>query len=245
VVKRRLMEDPTRLAGVREYRTGDPLRRIHWKATARTGRLHSRIYEASTLIGANLILDFGRAAWGDDPDRPELAITTAASIAAHLSDRRQQVGLVTNGGDASDVMPEEPERVEAPTRQRVYQLLRDRERSDRLSPLHIPVRRGEHQLALIMRSLARLRLSDALTLAQLIAEEYQGWPRDASTILIVPDLSAELLREVVRLRNSGFMVVVIVIDNRAGFGRYRGVLETEGVHAMHVAREADLHALSL
>jgi uncharacterized protein (DUF58 family) len=67
VVKRRLVEDPTRLAGVREYRTGDPLRRIHWKATARTGTLHSRVYEYSTLIGANIILDFGREAWDGGP----------------------------------------------------------------------------------------------------------------------------------------------------------------------------------
>ncbi len=246
VVKRRLMEDPTRLAGVREYQTGDPLRRIHWKATARTGQLHSRIYEASTLIGANIVLDFGRAAWGDgDPDRAELAVTTAASIAAHLADRRQQIGLVTNGGDASDVMPESPERVEARTRQRVHQLLADRERSDRLAPVHIPVRRGEHQLTLIMHALARLRLTDALTCAELIADECQGWPREASTIVIVPGLSAELLREVVRLRNSGFTVLVIVIDNQPSFARSRGVLEAEGVHVMHVVSEADLNVISL
>jgi len=246
VVRRRLLEDPTRLAGVREYRTGDPLRRIHWKATARTGELHSRLYEASTLIGANLILDFGRAAWADgDPERAELAVTAVASIAAHLVDRKQQVGLVTNGGDASDVMPEQPERVEAPTRQRVHQLLRDRERSDRLSPVRIPVRRGEHQLRLIMRALARLRLSDALTCAQLIAEEYEAWPREASTILIVPGISPELLSETVRLRNSGFTVVLIIIDNLGSFGRVRGALEAEGVRALHIASEADLNVISL
>ena len=35
----RLFEDPTRIAGVREYQQGDPLNRIHWRATARTGTL--------------------------------------------------------------------------------------------------------------------------------------------------------------------------------------------------------------
>ena len=50
----RLFEDPTRIAGVRGYEPGDPLNRIHWKATARTGSLHSKIHEPSTLSGATV-----------------------------------------------------------------------------------------------------------------------------------------------------------------------------------------------
>ena len=38
----KLFEDPTRIAGVREYQYGDPLSRVHWKATARHGRMVSR-----------------------------------------------------------------------------------------------------------------------------------------------------------------------------------------------------------
>ena len=34
----RLYEDPTRIAGVREYERGDPLNRVNWQATARTGK---------------------------------------------------------------------------------------------------------------------------------------------------------------------------------------------------------------
>ncbi len=41
----RLFEDPTRIAGVRPYESGDPLNRVHWRATARTGSLHSKVYE--------------------------------------------------------------------------------------------------------------------------------------------------------------------------------------------------------
>lgn len=245
VVKRRLVEDPTRMAGVREYRTGDPLRRIHWKASARTGKLHSRVYEYSTLIGANLILDFGRESWEGARERAELAVTAAASIAAHLADRKQQVGLVTNGGDAADIMPRAIERLTAPTRPRIYQLLADREQTDRLSPVRIPVRRGEHNLRLIMRSLARLRLSDALTCAQLIAEEQEGWPREATALVIVPGVARELFTRLVGLRQSGFTVAVLVIDNETNFARVRGMLEAEGIRPLHVRSEVELSALSL
>jgi uncharacterized protein (DUF58 family) len=32
-----IFEDPIRIAGLREYRPGDPMKRIDWKATARSG----------------------------------------------------------------------------------------------------------------------------------------------------------------------------------------------------------------
>src|SRR5262249_60023630 len=53
----RLYEDPTRIAGVRPYEAGDPLNRVNWRATARTGLLHSKVYEPSTLARATILLD--------------------------------------------------------------------------------------------------------------------------------------------------------------------------------------------
>lgn len=41
-VKRWMVEDPYLMLGVREYRSGDSLRSIHWKATSRTGQLQVR-----------------------------------------------------------------------------------------------------------------------------------------------------------------------------------------------------------
>ncbi|MGA2796089.1 MAG: DUF58 domain-containing protein, partial [Thermoguttaceae bacterium] len=34
-ISHRLYEDPTRIAGVRRYEAGDPMNRVHWRATAR------------------------------------------------------------------------------------------------------------------------------------------------------------------------------------------------------------------
>ena len=54
----RLFEDPTRMSSIRPYQQGDPLNRIHWRATARAGQLQTRTYESSCVTGATFLLDF-------------------------------------------------------------------------------------------------------------------------------------------------------------------------------------------
>ncbi|HZT79021.1 MAG TPA: DUF58 domain-containing protein, partial [Gemmataceae bacterium] len=83
ILTHRLYEDPTRIGGVRPYEAGDPINRVHWRATARTGTLHSKVYEPSTIAGATILLDFHQAGYParGEPARSELAATTAASLA--------------------------------------------------------------------------------------------------------------------------------------------------------------------
>ncbi len=57
-MRENVMDDPTRLRGIRRWQPGDPMRSVHWAATARTGMLHSKVYEPSSIAGATLILDF-------------------------------------------------------------------------------------------------------------------------------------------------------------------------------------------
>ncbi|MFC5791884.1 DUF58 domain-containing protein [Agromyces tardus] len=79
----------------REYRYGDPLRRVNWAATARRGELMVREEEQRGDPEARLLVDTtlsGRAAQaqarrepGDPPDlRFELGIEIAASVGVHL-----------------------------------------------------------------------------------------------------------------------------------------------------------------
>jgi uncharacterized protein (DUF58 family) len=92
------------MAGVRTYQAGDPLNRIHWRATARTGTLQTKACEPSAAAGATIVLDFheGSFAAAHEPVRSELVITAAASLARALSELGQPVGLVTNGQDAAE-----------------------------------------------------------------------------------------------------------------------------------------------
>lgn len=79
----------------REYRYGDPLRRVNWPATARRGELMVREEEQRGDPEARVLLDTtlnGRpeAAWRHD-DGPnfefELAVEVAASLGVHLVER--------------------------------------------------------------------------------------------------------------------------------------------------------------
>src|SRR5690348_1971726 len=66
---RRLLEDPLRVAGVRDYVLGDDPRRIHWKASAHAGALRSKVYETPALHRLLLLLDvwnYSEAARGTD-----------------------------------------------------------------------------------------------------------------------------------------------------------------------------------
>jgi uncharacterized protein (DUF58 family) len=97
---RRLLEDPLRVAGVRPYQPGDEPRRVHWKASARTGTLQSKIYEPSTRHTLALFVDtrtFDRTLYGYDPLLAELAITTTASVAAWALEQGYAVGVYSNG----------------------------------------------------------------------------------------------------------------------------------------------------
>lgn len=84
----------------REYRVGDELRRVHWRATARYGDLMVRREEQPWRSRATLVLDTRDAAQrGDGPTSSfEWALSAAASIAVHLIHRGWLLRLVDGSG---------------------------------------------------------------------------------------------------------------------------------------------------
>ena len=98
--RRLLHEDTSRTAGVRDYRWGDPLRRIHWKATARQGELQVRVLEPATAPRLQLVLaadtfDFPWVRYRED--LLDLATSALGSIAWRALADGWQVGLVVSG----------------------------------------------------------------------------------------------------------------------------------------------------
>jgi uncharacterized repeat protein (TIGR01451 family) len=214
----RLFEDPTRIAGVRAYQAGDPLNRVHWPATARTGVLHSKVYDASTIAGASIVLDFHRDSYPakNEPGRSELAVTAAVALANAVALLGQPVGLFTNGRDAADRIRRRDEiaarkaRLIA-NRAATHRAAAMREDDDRLRPLIVPPGRGTEAFARIRETLARVELSDGLSFERLLIEIEPRLSRDATIVAIVAEVTPEIAVSLGRLKRQGFAVNAVLL----------------------------------
>jgi uncharacterized protein (DUF58 family) len=102
---RSLAVDPTALRGTRPYRPGDSVRALNWRATARTGALHTNEYDPSSLAAVRVLLDAGslHRAWeGLEPAFMELLCVVAASLASAYADRGYAVGFASNAAVGRD-----------------------------------------------------------------------------------------------------------------------------------------------
>ncbi len=92
---------------LRDYEVGDELRRIHWRTSARTGRLVVRQDEAPYLPRVAVVLDVRSPAF-DGPSF-ETAIEAAASVVSCVRRERRPVELVTSAGsNLTGATPEAP-----------------------------------------------------------------------------------------------------------------------------------------
>lgn len=131
------------VAGIRLYEKGDSLNRIHWKSTARHGKLMVKEFELERQGGAWVLLDMAKAAqWGEAPENTEeYGVTAAASIVAALLAEERSVGLAL-AGDEEHILP--PEKG-ASHRLRVLEILA-RVRATGETPLSELVKRLERNL---------------------------------------------------------------------------------------------------
>ncbi|WP_082563519.1 MULTISPECIES: DUF58 domain-containing protein [unclassified Nocardioides] len=86
---------------VREYRRGDDLRRVHWRSSARVGELMVRREEQPWQSRATVFIDNRLTAHRGQgvASSLEAAVSAAASIAVHLTQRGFTVRLVTAEGE--------------------------------------------------------------------------------------------------------------------------------------------------
>jgi uncharacterized protein (DUF58 family) len=180
-----LMEDPMRIAGVRQYEPGDSPRRIHWRATARTGELQTRVSEPSATPVAAVFLDtitFSHLWEGQQSDLLELAVVVAASISAQLIEGRYQVGMYAN----------------AP--------IPDLSRSVRIPPSRRP-----GQLPHILERLAMIAPAFGARIEQMLTEEISRLPWGATMVVVTCKVTPTMQRVLMRLaRSTGNQRVVLV-----------------------------------
>jgi uncharacterized protein (DUF58 family) len=167
--RRRLVTDPMRRAGVRDYHPEDPFRIINWKATARTGSLKVNVNDpvVSTILMIVLNLDTFTHYWeGLAVEQSEWAIETAASIARWGIEQQISVGVSTNGLIAGFD-----------------------------TPLRIPPGRGPQHQAQIMSGLARLWAFSTVPVAQILRQERIRGNRDITYAIVSPMTSPAIANE--------------------------------------------------
>jgi uncharacterized protein (DUF58 family) len=94
-------------ASVRDYRPGDPLSFVHWRAVARTGKLMVKEFDQEVAGAVWIILDLARAVHSgtDDDSTEELAVVLACSLANIMLGEGRTVGLFAHGAEPCLVHP--------------------------------------------------------------------------------------------------------------------------------------------
>ena len=193
-------------AGVREYVTGDSLKRIHWPSSARKQMLIVKEFEKDPLAEVWIFLDSrrdvhirsdasgfpnlhpvlwvrNRKAFKLPPDTAEYAISIAASIAKYYIQQKREVGLVSAGQSYSVIPPE----------------------------------KGERQLGKILETLAVLEPEGDLPLWALVNSQISNLARGSTVLLITPATDDKILTISMEMVHRGLIPVLILID-QSGFG---------------------------
>lgn len=221
---RRVVEDPLRVVGIREYALGDEPRRIHWKATARTGQLQSKVYEASARRTVAILLDIRttpRLALGYDEPLAELAICAAASVARWCGERGYAVGIYSNGPLASIDMADDTgmELGDAPARGAEARTPRAFTSGTSSARLRLPPAARPEQITRILDGLARLLPYYGRPMHEVLAGEERRLPIGADLVYIGVDsmLDVPTIVALRRAQAHGHAVTLLLTRGNPAF----------------------------
>ena len=182
-----IFEDTSRSIGKRDYHHGDSFRRIDWKSTASTGELQVKLYEASIALEIAIFLDLNRDSYEIKTffDATELAVTSAASIAAWGKNHQQPVGLITNGVDPH---------------------------MDNNVPPIIPPKKGNGNFITILETLARIQPAEEIPLNELLSQNLINLSWGATIVLVSGRINENQLDQLYQSKKRGINPVIILTD---------------------------------
>lgn len=209
-----IFADPARIMGKREYQRGDPLRAIDWKSSAHANSLQVKKYEPAVSLATVIFLDLNASAFTPQLryNASEWAIVVAASLANHLVEQRQAVGLGSNGCDPLSNM----------------------------TRWTIPPRLGRIHLMKLLEWLARVQTADTQALAEWLPTAAMDLSWGTTVIAISPTGDETICRALHRLLRVGLNPVLVVIEPHGQFGVIRERARRLGITAHLVAHENDL-----
>ena len=194
----KIFHDPSRPSGLREYQTGDPLKIVDWKATARVQRLQVRTFEpsSSTTVILVVAVDTTTPHWAVySPVELERVVTVMASVAGYASERQYSIGLFSND------MPIRAHR-----------------------PLSVPPGRGPEQLGAVLSALALIRAYALVPMSTQLAEHARRFPIGATLVVGTAYLPPVFVTALQDLRRYGYRVVVLYVGQEPCPDLGQGVL---------------------
>ncbi|HEY1013747.1 MAG TPA: DUF58 domain-containing protein [Herpetosiphonaceae bacterium] len=181
--RQHLLSDPVRTIGIRDYHRDDPLKQVHWSATARRGQLQTRVFEPTSALDLLCIVDvdtFAHVAEGIWREQFEWMLSLAATVARQLAGAGHSVGFWTNGASA------------------------ERKLLVRLPPSGHP-----QQLTRILETLAALTPYSIAPLGKLLKQAPPQLAPGTTLLLIAATWSADTQAALERLRQRGHPALVV------------------------------------
>lgn len=216
----RLLEDPSRVIGVRDYVYGDSMRRIDWKATARTLEMQSKIYESTTTYNLALFLNSSVQLdqyYSIHPALQELAICAAASISSWALDEGYTVGLYAN---TPMNLPDEKENSEPTTQEALSQNIA---RQLKRRVVRVPAASSEEQRQRILETLARIQAHLGTPLEEVLLAERTHLPAGTTIVVITNHINERLLEVLLRMRRGGHAVTLLLVGDNLLSMRISGI----------------------
>jgi uncharacterized protein (DUF58 family) len=234
VIRRKSMDITPHAAGVREYVSGDPMKRIHWQSSARRGQLMVKDFEQDPQAEVWLFLDAQQKVQAHKsfvtpeiplenllfsrrpkltlpPSTLEYEISIAASLAHYFIQQKRAVGFVTE--------------------ERSYTM--------------IAAERSERQENKILETLAYLQGKGDLSISALVGAQAPQLPQGSSVILITPATSLDLLIVATDLQRRNLQPVVILLvaetfNGNQGTDKIAGLFREQRVPVCLIHCGADL-----
>ncbi len=257
-----LLEDASRLLGVREYRPGDELRRVHWRATARTGTLQVRLFERVALSGVTFALELSTDAWRRvrsahhdaggttertqdetvDLDGIDLAVTCVISVAALVLDAGLSAGLLSNGIDAGDRLGAPPPGTHRAAVDAMRAII-DERGATRGPAFVVPAARSDEQRRALHVACARITHQDGPSLERTLIDEVGRLPGDHVLALVTPRLDERASATLAAASAVGLDAVVFWVTERPRPDQLRAIADA-GVPVFAVRSLDDLRDLA-
>ena len=210
-----IFEDPSRPIGKRDYRSGDSLRRIDWKASASTGRLQVKQFEPSIALETVLFLNLNPEEYQLKTRflATELAISIAASLANWIVGKKQTVGLITNGNDLV---------------------------GGQAQPQPLPARKGRTHLMHLLEILARVQASPAEDCLAMFHRSRFSLDWGTTAIVITGQADEALFNEFFAAKKTGLNIVLVLCGEVVGLQEMKKRAEFFKIPLYYFFDERDL-----